>query len=296
MAGSTTQFADFLADEMRKYKGVTVPVRASLPECVLVRQLNCSKLHPNPEDEFSMPEVGPSYQIITDYISRFRDAKLHGLPPIEDPIIIEKMLPDGYLILNGHHRWAAAMRYGLKTVPVKIVNLTQEIDIRKMVERSQHDKRVTIDLDEVIFRTKDSPYLERKLPLPFAWMYKERIKRGIPALFRFLSRKGYDIWLFTPQYYSLDYIRAYFRKYHVHVDGIVTGTRRKTSVDPETKKRVEQLITDRYRETVNLHNDMVLRVFRGSKDFEQVDIADGDENWSMDVMNVIEKMNKPDQP
>ncbi|MBP3241914.1 MAG: ParB N-terminal domain-containing protein [Oribacterium sp.] len=37
-----------------------------------------------------------------------------------DPIIVEKMYPDGYMILNGHHRWAAATRLGLK----KVLSLT----------------------------------------------------------------------------------------------------------------------------------------------------------------------------
>ena len=289
MAGSTTQFADFLAEEIRKYKGVCVPVRANPAECVLVRYLPCDKLHPNPEDEFSMPEIGPSFQIISNYISQFQNSQRHGLPLFDDPIIVEKMLPDGYLILNGHHRWAAAMRYGLKRIPVKIVNLTQEIDIQKAIENSKHDRRVTVDLDEVVFRKEDDPYLEKKLPFPLNRMYKERLKRGIPALFRFLSRNGYDIWLFSAQYYSLDYIRAFFRKYHVHVDGIVTGTGRKAAADPDARSRVEKLMTDQYRETVNLHNDMVLKVTRGSKDFEQYDLKNGDEDWSVDVMAVIER-------
>ena len=289
MAGSTTQFADFLAEEIRKYKGVCVPVRANPAECVLVRYLPCDKLHPNPEDEFSMPEIGPSNQIISNYISQFQNSQRHGLPLFDDPIIVEKMLPDGYLILNGHHRWAAAMRYGLKRIPVKIVNLTQEIDIQKAIESSKHDRRVTVDLDEVVFRKENDPYLEKKLSFPLNRMYRERLKRGIPALFRFLTRNGYDIWLFSAQYYSLDYIRAFFRKYHVHVDGIVTGTGRKAAADPDARSRMEKLISDRYKETVNLHNDMVLKVTRGSKDFEQYDLKNGDEDWSVDAMAVIER-------
>ena len=55
------------------------------------------------------------------------------------------------MILNGHHRWAAALRLGFKTVPVKIVNLTQQTDIEKMLAASKHDKRVSLDLDETIF-------------------------------------------------------------------------------------------------------------------------------------------------
>ena len=68
---------------------------------------------------------------------------------MDDPITVEKVHPDGYMILNGHHRWAAAMRVGIKMIPVKIVNLTNEVDIEKMLRASNNDKRATLDLDEV---------------------------------------------------------------------------------------------------------------------------------------------------
>ncbi|WP_022760235.1 ParB/RepB/Spo0J family partition protein [Butyrivibrio sp. AD3002] len=62
--------------------------------------------------------------------------------PFSEPIVVEKVSPDGYLILNGHHRWAAARNAGLQNVPVEIVNLTQEDDIRKMLKNSDRQKRV----------------------------------------------------------------------------------------------------------------------------------------------------------
>lgn len=72
-----------------------------------------------------------------------------------EPLTIEKLYPHGYLLLNGHHRWAAAMRVGLRRVPVEIVNLAQESDIKKILENSKHNKRVTLDLDEVVFKSND---------------------------------------------------------------------------------------------------------------------------------------------
>ena len=45
---------------------------------------------------------------------------------VNEPIPVEKMYPEGYMILNGHHRWAAALRLGQPEIPVKIVNLTHE--------------------------------------------------------------------------------------------------------------------------------------------------------------------------
>ena len=41
---------------------------------------------------------------------------------IIDPIIVQKLNDGGYEIVNGHHRWAAAKKTGLKKVPVRIKN------------------------------------------------------------------------------------------------------------------------------------------------------------------------------
>ena len=40
----------------------------------------------------------------------------------DEPVIVHKMQPDGYLILNGHHRWAAALKTGLDKIRAEIIN------------------------------------------------------------------------------------------------------------------------------------------------------------------------------
>ena len=37
-----------------------------------VRSVSCSKLHPNPNDEFCDPEIGPNYSIISCYEGDYR--------------------------------------------------------------------------------------------------------------------------------------------------------------------------------------------------------------------------------
>ncbi|MBR0409403.1 MAG: hypothetical protein IJI25_00145 [Eubacterium sp.] len=67
------------------------------------KKADCSSLHPNPYDEFSQPEVGPSYRIISEYESRYLDAMKHGRYYYfyykNEPILVEKMYPEGYMIL-----------------------------------------------------------------------------------------------------------------------------------------------------------------------------------------------------
>ena len=102
---SSNSFDQFISDEIEKGKGLYVPVKASRFERMFVKWHDCKDLHPNPDDEFSKPEVGPSYRIISEYEQKIRRAKEHTYEEEKDPIIIEKMYPEGYLIINGHHRW-----------------------------------------------------------------------------------------------------------------------------------------------------------------------------------------------
>jgi len=40
----------------------------------------------------------------------------------EEPIMVAKMDHGDYMIVNGHHRWAAAIKVGLDKVRVIVVN------------------------------------------------------------------------------------------------------------------------------------------------------------------------------
>ena len=211
----------------------------------------------------------------------------------KEPVMVEKTRPDGYMILNGHHRWAAAYRVGLRKLKIKIVDLTTQRDIRKMLENATSDKRVTLDLDEVVFRPATDPYLEQSLRFPLNRIYKERIRRGIIALFHLLNEKGYDIWVYSAQYYSLNYLVYFFRHYHVHVTGIVTGTARKTAGAEEEKKETEKMMEGRYRTTLHIDNNMVLQTHRDSREFEEYRLSGSAEGWSREVIDVIGKMKQP---
>ena len=287
MAGTDTAFAEFVAEEIKKYKGVYVPVKAGILRRALIRWAPCDKLHPNPDDEFCSPKVGPNYRIISEYMNSFRMERLHSKQYCDEALIVEKIRPDGYLIVNGHHRWAAALRLGFSRIPVEIVDLTSEMDVKAILENARHDKRVTLDLDEVVFcKAKDAP-AEKPLPFPWRSIYKERLRLGIPALFRYFNKKGYDIWVYSAGYYSADYIQRLFKRYHVHVTGAITGTGRKVSGNDEVKKELTAMIAAKYPETVHVDSETVLRVFSRTKDVAEYKL-EGTEAWSQRVMDVME--------
>lgn len=288
-----TQLEELVSNDIEQQKGVSIPVHASLLERLIVRKAICENLHPNADDEFTVASVGPSYRIISEYEEKFRTAMKRGDPAFDDPLIVEKLRPSGYLILNGHHRWAAAMRCNIKKVPIKIINCASESDIKTILAKSQHDKRVAIDLDEVIFRDSNYPYLEKKaFTFPMSLRFKQRIRLGIPALFYALAKNGYDIWVYASDFYSIDDIQKFFKAYSVRVDGIITGVGKREQNNSESEKRMKELINNKYQMTLHIDNDSILETHNKTKDFEEHEIEASEEEWAKKAIAIIEEIEK----
>jgi hypothetical protein len=288
-----SEFDEFVQNDVKKQKGVYMPVQASLAERLTTRHLPMEKLHPNPDDEFAFPDIGPNYQIISKYVEDIMTAYRMKLEPFDDdPIIVEKLHPEGYLILNGHHRWAAAMRMHLKKIRVKIVNLALESDIKKIIEKSEHNKRATLDLDEVVFKSEDKKGLEKPLGFPYNLRYKQRLRLGIPALFYALSKRGYDIWVYSSNYYSIDDIRDFFRCYHVYVDGIITGLAKKNAQTNKKSNKIEKLMSSKYGITLHIDDDMLLRTKKQTAEFEEYKLDVPPEEWAKKAITIIEEIER----
>lgn len=283
-----TEFDEFIQSDVEKQKGIYIPVKAGLVERFLVRKTAVSNLHANADDEFTFPTVGPSYKIISEYMDTIRKNQRLDQPIFDEALIVEKVRPQGYLLLNGHHRWAAAMKLSVKTVPIKIVNVAQESDIRKMLENSKHDKRVTLDLEEIVFRNTDDPLTE---PVPGMFCKRlQRIRLGIPGLFHYLTKRGYDIWVYADNYYSIDDIKRLFRRYSVNVDGIITGKKKFEKKQSEAAVNMRKLIANKYKETIHIDNKMLIHTKRDNSEFTDIKIEGPEERWSANVIDIIESI------
>ena len=150
--------------------------------------------------------------------------------------------------------------------------------------------RVSFDLDEVLFVSPQTHRTEPALPFPTRKVYKERLRLGVPALFRYLNKNGYDVWVYTAGYYSADYIRRLFKKYHVHISGAVTGLGRKTADGAKVRKEMETLIGNKYPITIHIDSDMLLRVSGRTKEVDEYAIGGAQEEWSKRVMEIIGKI------
>lgn len=287
MAMTNSEFKEYLNKELEKEVGMYVPVNTSRLQRLFYLNTPCTNLHPNPDDEFSFPDVGPSYRIMSDYQRAYLDSMARGLKPAMEPLVVIRTHPSGFMLINGHHRWGAAMMAGVKKVPIKVVNMMLEEEIKDILKNSTHEKRVTLDLDEVVFRSNSDVLIEKKPALALGSQASRRMRLGIPALFRFLKKNGYDIWVYSANFYSIDDIRKFFRKYTVHVDGIITATAKKEVYNTEAAKNMKELITNKYKETVHIANDSLLITHGKGEEFKDFELDPDDEGWAREIITIL---------
>lgn len=285
--GSQTELMKYVKADLEKYDGLIMPVKAGFLEQVFIKKLSPKKLHPNPQDEFCSDEVGPNYSIVEKYIHQIRKNREYEVRLFDEPVIIEKIRPDGYLLLNGHHRWGAALMLDLKTMPVKITNLTQPSDIVRDLSKTTRDKRASINLDDVVFCQPESEPAEKSLFFPYNRIYRERIRKGIPSLFYALHEAGYDVWVYTSGYASTDYIRQMFRHYRIKADGIINGMNHKAPDGSNTYEQAKTLMEKKYKTTLHIETDHIVRSYVGRKDFDDLMVGSQDERWANNVISII---------
>ena len=124
MAYGLTDMSRRIAEDLKMMEGHRATVKAYLFEKIGTRKVSPDKLHVNPDDEFSDPNIGPNNAIIENYSQIARRNSAEGLLVYEEPIIVNKLREGGYLILNGHHRWAGAIRARVKEVRISITDPT----------------------------------------------------------------------------------------------------------------------------------------------------------------------------
>ena len=122
--------------------------------------------------------------------------------------------------------------------------------------------------------------------------YDKKIKKGIPALFYYLTKNGYDIWVYSANYYSIDDIQRFFKKYSVHVDGIITGTVKRKKNNSESAARREKKIADKYKLTLHIDNDMILATGNVGAKFKRYDLDAAPDEWSRKAIEVIGELGK----
>lgn len=283
-----SDYIEKVVEDVEKYNGIRKVIKAGLIERCMTRFCAPEKLHPNPADEFSQAEIGPNLEIVGEYVTQIKFLEAHRMDVFDDPVIVEKMEPDGYLLLNGHHRWFAALRMNVKKLHVKIVNIITDIDLGRMIGASANDKLVTFDFDEVLL-TIDENNMATLSSTIFSKKIKERLRTGAPEVIRAFQNKGYDICVYTSGYFTEEDFNDFFSMYDLKADVIVNGVNEKRKA-AGSADRIKQLLKENYKRIVHVDNESVYDVDHVIKEFETYEIKDFDLSWDEGVKDIIDKL------
>ena len=280
-------YEEYVLKDIEKYKDTRKIKKAGFIERCAVKTLNPHQMHPNPDDEFSQESVGPNFQIISKYMSQVKKFDPSYYVIYDDPIFVQKMDPDGYLILNGHHRWFAALRLGFKKLRVQIVNLVNDEDVNRMLQATTNTRIASFDLDEILL-TDNPDDQARIIDDIFSRKITIRLRKGVPELFNALHEAGYDIWIYSADYNSEEYISTFFSMYCLTVDGIINGVTEKRRTNSSERAHFKELMAGKYTNSLHIDDLSVVSVDNANKDFQQYDIEGSD--WAQGVIDIIKKL------
>lgn len=262
--------------DLKSYKDIARPVRSSILTRLCVRKLPLSMMHPNPEDEFCDPAIGPNEGIISRYIEEFRYRLEKGEKVVDEKLMVEKMSTGGYMLLNGHHRWMAAAKIRLKTLPVQVVNTIGEEAILSVLNKSDRQMCVSFDLDEVLLTDARGKLADHPLPFPYNLFLKRTLRKNAGVLIGELQRLGFDVWVYSGSGISEEEIKRLLSLHQAKVNGIVNFMKGKVG------KTLKQAFRKKYSLSVHIDNESVMWVNTASREYDSIPIA-GDVNWADDA-------------
>lgn len=86
------EYQSKVIDDINDFKSFNHSVKASFLERAIIKRVSKSRLHPNPADEFSVPEVGSNYGIVSDYEERFRQAIGRSMDPFQNDLTVDRFM------------------------------------------------------------------------------------------------------------------------------------------------------------------------------------------------------------
>ena len=152
--------------------------------------------------------------------------------------------------------------------------------------------RISFDLDEVLFVNPATHKVEPELPLPFKVIYRERLRSGAPELINTLQSKGFEVWIYTSSYRSINYIQGLFKHYGVKFDGIVNAERHLREVQKNRDEILPQKVPNRYRISLHIDDEAVICSYGREFGFDAYQLDADDDEWKEKVIAKAEEVKR----
>ncbi len=271
------EYQKLVLDDVKTYAGICRPVKSSIPARIFIRKLPVNKLHPNPEDEFCDPKIGPSYPIVTNYIQEFQKGGRQNKLPFGQGLTVEKMSTGGYMLLNGHHRWLAANILGYKKVQVNVVNAISETEVIAAINSSDKRMCVSFDLDEVLLTDRHSELADHRLIFPYNFIIRRTLRKHAGNLINELRGLGFDVWVYSGSAVSREEVHRLMSLHKARVDGMVMLLKGKSS------SNLQQAFRDKYELSLHIDNENLLWVNTRTREYDSIPVAGG-AAWAADAL------------
>lgn len=279
-------YMDVVLKDVEDNSGKRQVVKAGLIERCAIRHCAPEHLHPNPADEFSQSDVGPNFSIVGDYVDQIQHNIKLELPIFAEPVIVQKLKPEGYLLVNGHHRWFAAVRMRVKKLHIKIVNMISDVDVARMFDNTDNHSLVSIDFDEILL-AKDEENQAPILESLFSRKIKERLRAGAPEIIREFQNNGFDVCVYTAGYFTEEDFEDFFSMYDLKINIVVNGVNEKRNNTESNSKRIQDMLRNRYKRIVHVDNESVICTDCVNKSYEIYDFEDMEKSWKDNVIKII---------
>ena len=152
--------------------------------------------------------------------------------------------------------------------------------------------RVSFDLDEVLFVNPKTHKTEPALSFPFRNYYKERLRAGTPVLINTLQEMGYEVWVYTSSFRTINYIKGLFRHYGVRFDGIINGTRHLKEVQQGRSQILPQKVPNKYRISLHIDDEEVICSYGREFGFDTYKLNAPDDEWTDKVIAKAEEVKR----
>jgi len=160
------------------------------------------------------------------------------------------------------------------------------------MKKDSNKMRVSFDLDEVLFVNPEDHKTEPMLPIPFCWIYKERLRLGTVELIPKLQNMGYEVWVYTSSFRNESYIRNLFRHYRVRFDGIINGNRHLREVQRDRKDQYPNKMPSHYRISLHIDDEAIVATQGKAYGFNVFQLDAQDDEWEEKIIAEIKRIEK----
>lgn len=150
--------------------------------------------------------------------------------------------------------------------------------------------RVSFDLDDTLFVDPAKFSTEKALPFPFGKLYRERLRLGTIALFKYLKENGIEAWIYTTSFRSERYIRGLFRHYGIRLCEVVNGERHAREVQRGKGEALPSKYPGKYRIDLHIDDDISVKQNGDTYGFRVLIVGTEDGQWTEKIIKRIEEI------